>query len=350
MRAVAERVPADVSAAAFWLVAGAIHPDAELTLRGVGVNPTRRAIVDLLRRMGARIDEAAHRRCDPDDGVGEPLADLTVRSSELHAIDVSPAEVAAAIDEIPILCLAATQAARPDDDPRRRRAAPQGIGPDRRDRRRPERPRRPRHGRRRRPDDRRTDRPDRCADRQPRRPPPGDDLRDRRSHRRRVDDDRCAGERRDLLSRLLQRTRRGAGMTKRVVLIGHPVAHSLSGAMQQAAFDEPGIDARYELWDRAADRAGRRDRRAPRRRLPRRQRHDPAQGEGRPAGRPPDRGGARHGRGQHDHPRGQAADRPQHRRARASRSPSTSSSASRRCRARRSSWAPAAAPGRSSTG
>jgi shikimate dehydrogenase len=40
-------------------------------------------------------------------------------------------------------------------------------------------------------------------------------------------------------------------MTKRVVLIGHPVAHSLSGAMQQAAFDEKGIDARYELWDRA---------------------------------------------------------------------------------------------------
>lgn len=40
-------------------------------------------------------------------------------------------------------------------------------------------------------------------------------------------------------------------MTKRVVLIGHPVAHSLSGAMQGAAFDELGIDARYELWDRA---------------------------------------------------------------------------------------------------
>ena len=40
-------------------------------------------------------------------------------------------------------------------------------------------------------------------------------------------------------------------MTKRVVLIGHPVAHSLSGAMQQAAFDSLGIDATYELWDRA---------------------------------------------------------------------------------------------------
>ena len=81
MRAVTERVPGDVSAAAFWLVAGAVHPDAELTLRGVGVNPTRRAVIDLLRAMGARIDERAER---PDDGIGEPTADLTVRSSELR--------------------------------------------------------------------------------------------------------------------------------------------------------------------------------------------------------------------------------------------------------------------------
>ncbi len=107
VRAVTERVPGDVSAAAFWLVAGAIHPDAALTLRGVGVNPTRRAVIDLLRAMGARIDERAER---PDDGIGEPIADLTVRSSELQALDIGPAEVAAAIDEIPVLCLAATQA------------------------------------------------------------------------------------------------------------------------------------------------------------------------------------------------------------------------------------------------
>ena len=109
MTGVDERVPGDMSAAAFWLVAGACHPDAELTLRGVGVNPTRRAIVDLLRRMGADIDETALRDA-PDDGVGEPLADLTVRSSALEAIELGPADVAAAIDEIPVLCLAATQA------------------------------------------------------------------------------------------------------------------------------------------------------------------------------------------------------------------------------------------------
>ena len=107
VRAVTERVPGDVSAAAFWLVAGATHPDAELTLRDVGVNPTRRAIVDLLRAMGARIAERSER---PDDGVGEPTADLTVQSSDLHAIEIGPDQVAAAIDEIPILCLAATRA------------------------------------------------------------------------------------------------------------------------------------------------------------------------------------------------------------------------------------------------
>jgi 3-phosphoshikimate 1-carboxyvinyltransferase len=113
LRSLDERVPADPSAAAFWLVAGAIHPDAALTLRAVGVNPTRRAAIDLLRRMGADIDEAPAGEAPPGDAaadVGEPLADLTVRSSELHAIDLGPVEVAAAIDEIPILCLAATQA------------------------------------------------------------------------------------------------------------------------------------------------------------------------------------------------------------------------------------------------
>ena len=104
-----ERVPGDVSAAAFWLVAAAIHPDAELGLTDVGVNPTRRAIIDILRSMGADIEERPHGRI-PDDGVGEPVADLLVRSSALRSIELGPADVAAAIDEIPVVCLAATQA------------------------------------------------------------------------------------------------------------------------------------------------------------------------------------------------------------------------------------------------
>jgi 3-phosphoshikimate 1-carboxyvinyltransferase len=106
VRPIDERVPGDPSAAAFWLVAAAAHPSAELHLRGVGTNPTRRAIVDLLRRMGASIDE---RELPIADG-GEPLADLVVRSSDLRGITLDPADTASAIDEIPILCLAATQA------------------------------------------------------------------------------------------------------------------------------------------------------------------------------------------------------------------------------------------------
>jgi 3-phosphoshikimate 1-carboxyvinyltransferase len=109
VQAIDQHVPADVSAAAFWLVAAAIHPDAELTLRDVGVNPTRRAVIDLLRAMGADIEE---RPTEPatDADLGEPMADLVARSSELRAIDLSPADVAAAIDEIPVLCLAAARA------------------------------------------------------------------------------------------------------------------------------------------------------------------------------------------------------------------------------------------------
>ncbi len=102
-----ELVPGDPSAAAFWLVAGSIHPAAELRLHDVGVNPTRRAVIDILGRMGASIEETPV----GDPGTeGEPIADLVVRSSALAGIELSPADTAAAIDEIPILCLAATQA------------------------------------------------------------------------------------------------------------------------------------------------------------------------------------------------------------------------------------------------
>ena len=111
-----ESVTGDVSSAVFWLVAGACHPDAELTLEGVGVNPTRRRAIDLLLAMGARITErdvppvVARAGQGPTASrarVGEPAADLTVRSSDLEAIDIAPIDVAAAIDEIPVLCLAA---------------------------------------------------------------------------------------------------------------------------------------------------------------------------------------------------------------------------------------------------
>jgi len=119
MAAIDERVPGDVSAAAFWLVAGSIHRDADLTLHSVGVNPTRRAVIDLLRAMGASIEEVAvdaSAKREPSTAggdlgeAGEPMAVLRVRSAGLHGIDLGPADVAAAIDEIPILCLAAAVA------------------------------------------------------------------------------------------------------------------------------------------------------------------------------------------------------------------------------------------------
>jgi 3-phosphoshikimate 1-carboxyvinyltransferase len=79
----------------------------------VGVNPTRRAVIDILRSMGADIEErprADHETAPADDDIGEPMADLVVRSSALRSVEIGPAEVAAAIDEIPVLCLAAAAA------------------------------------------------------------------------------------------------------------------------------------------------------------------------------------------------------------------------------------------------
>src|SRR6185295_4779371 len=128
--------------------------------------------------------------------------------------------------------------------------APQGVRPDRRRRERVARPRRRGRDRWRRSSDPGWRATAWRRDRQPRRPSAGDDVRDRRAGRRRRDPRRPPGLGGDLLPRLLRRPRGGASMTKRVVLIGHPVAHSLSGAMQQAAFDSLGIDATYELWDR----------------------------------------------------------------------------------------------------
>jgi len=114
VQAIDEEVPGDPSAAAFWLVAGSIHPAARVVIRRVGVNPTRRAVIDLLARMGAAIREVplADGRTDgrADTRDGEPVADLEVSGAELEAIELDPADTAAAIDEIPILCLAASQA------------------------------------------------------------------------------------------------------------------------------------------------------------------------------------------------------------------------------------------------
>lgn len=102
LRPLSMRVPNDISAAAFWLVAAVIHPDAELRLDGVGMNPTRTGIIDVLREMGADIAVEEERQA-----AGEPVADLVVRSSALHGATVDGAMIPRLIDEVPALAVAA---------------------------------------------------------------------------------------------------------------------------------------------------------------------------------------------------------------------------------------------------
>lgn len=104
-RAVDVAVPADISSAAPWLVAGAIHPNARVTVRGVGVNPTRTGILDVLQQMGARVHITS-----VEEDSAEPIADITVESSELRGIEIGGAIIPRLIDELPLLALAATQA------------------------------------------------------------------------------------------------------------------------------------------------------------------------------------------------------------------------------------------------
>jgi 3-phosphoshikimate 1-carboxyvinyltransferase len=98
-------VPGDISSAAFWLVAACIHPDARVTVRNVGVNPSRTGIVDALRAMGATIDVTNERMVG-----GEPVADLTASSSHLRGVGIGGAIIPRLIDEIPILAVAAAVA------------------------------------------------------------------------------------------------------------------------------------------------------------------------------------------------------------------------------------------------
>ncbi|MFZ5556978.1 MAG: 3-phosphoshikimate 1-carboxyvinyltransferase [Pseudomonadota bacterium] len=95
-------VPADISSAAFFLVGASIAPGSDLTLSGVGINPTRTGVIEILRRMGARISINNERVAG-----GEPLADLRVRSAPLKGIRVPPELVPLAIDEFPALFVAA---------------------------------------------------------------------------------------------------------------------------------------------------------------------------------------------------------------------------------------------------
>ena len=95
-------VPGDFSSASAWIVAGALHADANIRLTDVGLNPTRTALLDVLRRMGADI-ELLPGRAD----AGEPDGDIVVRGGQrLHAISLGADDVAPLIDELPLLAVA----------------------------------------------------------------------------------------------------------------------------------------------------------------------------------------------------------------------------------------------------
>ncbi len=95
-------VPSDISSAAFFLVGASIAPDSDVTLKHVGVNPTRTGIIEILRLMGAKIEVLNERTVG-----GEPVADLRVVSSQLKGIDIPEELVPLAIDEFPVLFVAA---------------------------------------------------------------------------------------------------------------------------------------------------------------------------------------------------------------------------------------------------
>jgi len=101
-------IPGDISSAAFPLVAAALVPGSEVTVEGVGVNPTRTGLLDVLRTM--RADVTLHHEREQGN---EPVADMTVRASELRGVEVGGDTVVRMIDEFPVLAVAATQAHGP---------------------------------------------------------------------------------------------------------------------------------------------------------------------------------------------------------------------------------------------
>lgn len=98
-------VPSDISSAAFFMVAASIAENADLTLQHVGMNPTRTGVIDILNLMGADIAIMNRREIG-----GEPVADLRIRSAQLKGINIPEALVPLAIDEFPVLFVAASAA------------------------------------------------------------------------------------------------------------------------------------------------------------------------------------------------------------------------------------------------
>ena len=96
------QVPADISSAAFFIVAACIAEQGEITMHKVGINPTRTGVLEILQKMNADIEVHNHAMMG-----GEPVASITARSCQLRGIDIPPDLVPSAIDEFPIICIAA---------------------------------------------------------------------------------------------------------------------------------------------------------------------------------------------------------------------------------------------------
>ena len=95
-------VPADISSAAFFMVAAAITPDSDITLQHVGINPTRVGVINILRQMGTKISLSNEHEVG-----GEPVADIRVQYAQLQGIQIPQDQVPLAIDEFPVLFIAA---------------------------------------------------------------------------------------------------------------------------------------------------------------------------------------------------------------------------------------------------
>lgn len=96
------KVPGDISSAAYFLAAGLIVPNSEITLRNVNINPTRAGIITVIKDMGGKIEFSNKRLVS-----GEPVADLTVSSSSLHGTVIEGDIIPTLIDEIPIIAVLA---------------------------------------------------------------------------------------------------------------------------------------------------------------------------------------------------------------------------------------------------
>jgi 3-phosphoshikimate 1-carboxyvinyltransferase len=98
-------VPGDLSAAAFFIVGATIVPGSDITVTGVGINPTRTGLLEVMNRMGADIQLLNQR-----EEAGEPVADIRAKAAPLRGVTIGPDLIPQTIDEFPILCVAAAVA------------------------------------------------------------------------------------------------------------------------------------------------------------------------------------------------------------------------------------------------